>query len=253
MSFNQLKVEDIKKIYTKIYENACELIDEAELLLEHQKYARAYLCAHISIEEFGKLPMLYTVAINVHNGDKVDWKALSKRLRDHKEKTSSSYSIQMLMDKVLFDFKYDKYDKYDKYEEKVNSMNDAEKEKYYDLENFKSFLNSIDLPKLKPDSLSHALLSHSQEEEFMYRKALADLLNEYKNHSLYADFNKEEFLKPSEVIDKNRCIRRIMFALFQKKFTDFLNPPNGGYKLFKYEDVGFYDLIAQIKGNLSEK
>ena len=246
MSFNQLKVEDIKKIYTKIYENACELIDEAELLLEHQKYARAYLCAHISVEEFGKLPMLYTVAINVHNGDKVDWKALSKRLRDHKKKTSSSYSIQMLMDKVLFDFKYDMY------EEKVNSMNDSEKEKYYDLENFKSFLNSIDLLKINPDSLSHALLSRSQEE-FMYRKALADLLNDFKNHSLYADFNNEEFLMPSEVIDKNRCIRRIMFALFQKKFTDFLNPPNGGFRLYKYEDVGFYDLIAQIKGNLSGK
>lgn len=82
MSFNQLKLEDIKKIYTKIYENACELIDEAEILLQHKKYARAYLSAHISVEEFGKLPMLHSVALNVHNGVKVDWKALNKRLRN---------------------------------------------------------------------------------------------------------------------------------------------------------------------------
>ncbi|PFF31879.1 hypothetical protein CN327_18265 [Bacillus cereus] len=46
------------------------------------QYARAYLCAHIAFEEFGKLPMLYTVALNVYNGIKTDWKRLNKRIRD---------------------------------------------------------------------------------------------------------------------------------------------------------------------------
>lgn len=246
MNFNQLKVEDIEKIYTKIYENACELIDEAEILLEHQKYARAYLSSHISIEEFGKLPMLSTVALNVHNGVKIDWKALNKRFRDHKKKTSSSYAIQMLMDKVLFDFEYDKLG------ERVNGMDIEEKEKYYDIEEFKSFLESIDLFKINPENLFDALLS-SSNKDFIYRKALADLLNDYKNHSLYADFYKDEFLKPSEVIDKNRCIRRIMIALFQKKFAGFLNIQNDGFRLYKYEDVGFYDLMSHLEKKMSEK
>ena len=246
MSFNQLKVGEIEKIYTKIYENACELIDEAELLLEHKKYARAYLSAHISVEEFGKLPMLHTVALNVHNGVKVDWKALNKRLRDHKQKTSLSYAIQMLVDKALFDFEYDKLGT------KVYSLDDVEKEKYYDIEEFKSFLERIDLSKLNPESLIDALFS-SSKEEFIYRQALADLLNDYKNHSLYADFYKEEFLKPSEVIDKYRCKRRIMMALFQKKLNGLLNIQNDGFRLYKYEDVGFNDVLVHLEKKISDK
>lgn len=65
MSFNQLKVEDIEGISLKIYENANELLEDAELLYNHEKYARAHACAQFSIEEFGKLPMLYTVATQV--------------------------------------------------------------------------------------------------------------------------------------------------------------------------------------------
>lgn len=190
--------------------------------------------------------MLHTAALNIHNGVKVDWKALNKRLRDHKLKTSSSYANQMLMDKVLFNFEYVNLEK------KVSNIDDAKKEKFYDLKEFKSFLESIDLFKTNPESLIDALIS-SIKEEFIYREALADLLNDYKNHSLYADFYKEEFLKPSEVIDKYRSIRRIMIALFQKKFNEFLNIQNEGFRLFKYEDVGIYDVVAHLKEKLSEK
>ncbi|WP_045515791.1 AbiV family abortive infection protein [Neobacillus niacini] len=72
MSFNQLKVEDIEKIFSKIYENACELLEESEILYNNGKHARAYLCAHIAFEEFGKLPMLNSVAIDVFFGKNID-------------------------------------------------------------------------------------------------------------------------------------------------------------------------------------
>ncbi|MFC0235139.1 AbiV family abortive infection protein [Fictibacillus phosphorivorans] len=248
MSFNQLDVKDIVLTYKKIYENACELIEEAEILFIHQKYARAFLCAHISIEEFGKLPMLTSVALNIYNGVKIDWKELNKRIRNHKKKTSSSQSIQMIMEKVLFDFEYENI------EEKITSIDDTEKEKYYDLNKFKDFLASIDFYKLKKDSLLNALLDNPRlHEDYAIRTAVADLLNDYKNHSLYSDFYKEEFKKPSEVIDRKRCMRRIMMALFQKKFNDFINIQNRGFALYKYEDIGFDQIIAKIKKRINEK
>lgn len=161
-------------------------------------------------------------------------------------KTSSSYSMQMLIDKALFGFEYINL------EEKVNSMDDAEKEKIYNLEEFKTFIEGIDFFKVNPESLFNALFSNSKEE-FIYRKALAELLNDYKNHSLYADFYKGDFLKPSEVIDKFRCTRRIMIALFQKKFTGFLNIQYDGFRLYKYEDVGFHDVISNLEKKISDE
>jgi AbiV family abortive infection protein len=84
LSLNQLKVEEVEEIFKKIYDNACELLDDAEILFSHKKYARAYLCSHIAFEEFGKLPMLNSVALGICYGKKVDWKKFNRRFRNHK-------------------------------------------------------------------------------------------------------------------------------------------------------------------------
>lgn len=47
-----------------------------------------------------------------------------------------------------------------------------------------------------------------------------------------------------------------MIALFQKKFNGILNIQNDGFRLYKYEDVGIYDVVAvvaHLKEKLSEK
>jgi len=54
LSLNQLKVKEVEELFNKIYDNACELLDDAEILFSKKKYARAYFCSHIAFEEFGK-------------------------------------------------------------------------------------------------------------------------------------------------------------------------------------------------------
>lgn len=92
---------EIEEVFKKIYDNACELLDDAELLFRHKKYARAYLCSHIAFEEFGKLPLLNTVALDIHYGKKVDWKKLNRMFRNHKSKITQSYTAIIM---ILNDF-----------------------------------------------------------------------------------------------------------------------------------------------------
>ncbi len=206
--FNNLSVDDLEVIFTKIYENACELIEESQLLYHRGKYARSYLLAHISFEEFGKLPMLNTVALNISEGKVIDWKKLNKRIRDHKRKISQSYGNIQYLSYVL-----------NKFKDPVNRKNEIEQDTEYDfLNKFKLFIDSE--------------LIFNQEEYLMYledtklgkiakeKYYMSHLLNDYKNMSLYADFDEGKFKKPSEGIEKEICEYGISLALIQQKFIE---------------------------------
>jgi AbiV family abortive infection protein len=218
MSFNQLKVEDIEKIFSKIYGNACELLEEAELLYNHGKYARAYLCAHVAFEEFGKLPMLNSVAIDVFFGKKIDWKKLNKDIRSHHTKLSQSYTTILM---TLFKFM---------------------KESGYKQFSFSLIINSYD-EILKFMDEHNWLMTESVEELFMDIENqvlldtipnVADILNGYKNSSLYADFHNDLFIKPNEKIDKKTCIFIIVLAQIQRKYIELSNVHKEG---FKFEEL----------------
>jgi AbiV family abortive infection protein len=239
VSLNQLKVEELQEIYNLIYKNACELIEEAELLYNHQKYARSYLCAHIALEEFGKLPMLVTTALNVYNGLKVDWKDLNKRLRNHKTKTSLSYAMLMLMENAFRKYELGNEKEVNKdYIDKILLNNE-------NLQEFKAFIESENLT-IDLNEVFSAFKTKNLLEDFQIRTAISEMLNDYKNHSLYADFKEGEFLKPSDVIDEKRCRKRIMLALIQKKIVEMANIHNKGFKLFKFNESYFNILQSTI-------
>ncbi len=70
-----------------VYDNAVELTDDATLLLERKRFARAYFLAHVASEELAKVPLLLTTAYAVEvEGAEVDWKLLRGRLSDHPQK-----------------------------------------------------------------------------------------------------------------------------------------------------------------------
>ena len=69
-----------------VFKNALELGAEAELLLEHSHFARAYFLSHIASEELGKVPYLLAAAEGAERGVGVDWRALRLQLEDHREK-----------------------------------------------------------------------------------------------------------------------------------------------------------------------
>ncbi|MCM3767037.1 AbiV family abortive infection protein [Neobacillus niacini] len=226
MSFNHLKVEEIEKIFLKIYENACELLEEAELLYNHQKFARAYLCAHIAFEEFGKLPMLNSVAIDVYFGKKIDWKKLNKDIRNHHSKISQSYTTILL---ILFRFmKRNGYKKF----------------------SFKLIINCYDeiVKFINEDNWS---LADSAEELYMEIENLvqldtipdvASMLNGYKNASLYADFNEGNFYKPNEKISKNICEFVITLAQIQRKFIELPKVHIEGFRFNELDEEWEYSI-----------
>lgn len=60
-----LTLEALDSAYKKIYENAKELLEEAHILFEHNKFARAYSLAQLAGEEISKLNIIFNVSNNL--------------------------------------------------------------------------------------------------------------------------------------------------------------------------------------------
>ena len=70
---NPISINEIEDVRVKILDNARELLEDAELLLSHERFTRAYSLAHLASEEMTKLPMVCGVAISILRGEEVDW------------------------------------------------------------------------------------------------------------------------------------------------------------------------------------
>ncbi len=83
-----LTVRQLEEAVLKVLENARELLEDAELLLENGRYARAYSLAHLAFEEMAKIPMIIRAASETIQGKEGDWSKLRKRLTDHISKVT---------------------------------------------------------------------------------------------------------------------------------------------------------------------
>lgn len=86
LTFNKLE-----QAYILVYENAKELLEEAKLLLDHNRYARAYTLSQIAHEELAKLPIIFQEATRAYYKETHDWKNFYKRLRNHGAKNKQYY------------------------------------------------------------------------------------------------------------------------------------------------------------------
>ena len=82
----ELTLEQLISARNKIIENAKALYEEATLLYENSKFARAYFLLCIANEELGK-SLIVTSAVVGLITEKIDWHRFWKRLRNHKDKT----------------------------------------------------------------------------------------------------------------------------------------------------------------------
>lgn len=237
MSFNQLKVEDIEKAFTKIYENACELIEDAELLYNNGRYARSYLCSHIAFEEFGKLPMLNSIALDIYFGKSIEWKNLDRRIRNHKSKLTQGYTV------ILYIIKYFIKEKGLKdFETSVIVLYQDEIIKFIkegfilDIDSIEETLKGKDFPTKMGEPLQ-----------------FIEILNGKKNDSLYSDFAKKNFLKPSESIDKNQCELGMALAKIQKKFIELPEYHTKGFRLNELDEDEFSKLVIENIDLITER
>ena len=73
-----------------------ELLAEAKLLFEHEKYARACALSHLSSEELAKLPMLAGAGVRLCKGPEVNWEKFHKKFSSHAAKLKILLSVDLL-------------------------------------------------------------------------------------------------------------------------------------------------------------
>lgn len=93
---NALSLPEIETLRALALQNSAELLDEAELLFQHAKFARAYTLAHLSSEELAKLPILAAAGANLANGKTISWTKLDERLRSHTAKLKGLLFVDLL-------------------------------------------------------------------------------------------------------------------------------------------------------------
>lgn len=77
-------------------DNARELIDEADILTEHGRHARAYALLHTACEELGKFAVLEIGALGLLSGRAPKWKRFWQRFRSNESK-SAQLEVQLAM------------------------------------------------------------------------------------------------------------------------------------------------------------
>lgn len=87
----------LEEAYIFVYENTKELLEEARLLFENKRYARAYALAQIAHEELAKLPIIYQEATRSFFKEGHDWKNFHKRLRSHDSKNKQNFVFYQTM------------------------------------------------------------------------------------------------------------------------------------------------------------
>ena len=99
----KLDLNTLKLGIAKNLKNSQELIDEAEILFNNEKFARTYLLSHIAIEESSKCAILLkVVAFKVWN-EEIDIKNVRKRYSNHKEKIKNFELLNLIIEKGTYD------------------------------------------------------------------------------------------------------------------------------------------------------
>src|SRR5689334_21130521 len=83
-----LSLDLLEEARAAILENARSLVADAQTLLAHQRYARAFALTVLGREELGKLAMIVPASYAVAAGENVDWNPPSQPDRESAGKTA---------------------------------------------------------------------------------------------------------------------------------------------------------------------
>jgi AbiV family abortive infection protein len=92
----KLTLDQLDEGRKKALSNSEDLVNDARVLLEHQRWARALFLAQLAAEELGKYTMIASAAVSLIRIQRLDvdidwdefWGVFWKRYRHHHEKTS---------------------------------------------------------------------------------------------------------------------------------------------------------------------
>ena len=94
----KVTVEALRAGREKLLENAIELIEEANILLDNNKFSRTYTLSHLAWEELSKIPVLNTIEIELALGNEINWKSINRRLYNHKSKIRAAILFEYIFD-----------------------------------------------------------------------------------------------------------------------------------------------------------
>ena len=103
----QLSINQIKESRLKALQNAEELVNDAEILFQAERWPRVLFLCQISGEEIGKYLLLSSIFVQKISGVDIDWKRVWKRLTSHTEKYELvTYAEDVFLEKeILADIK----------------------------------------------------------------------------------------------------------------------------------------------------
>lgn len=152
----KLSEEEIKESIEKLLSNADDLTEEAAILFQATRYARAFTLSHLAREELSKVVMLMALDGKLKSNLKIDWNSFWKRFRNHKAKITNSeiwlLSISGLNSSVVSMEMVDSY---------ANALNDLKNNSLYVSHGGQGLLNPaevIDENQARASILSARLL-----------------------------------------------------------------------------------------------
>ncbi len=138
-----LSIPQVLSAFSKALENAQELIEDAELLLENNRYPRAFALAHLASEELIKSQLLFPVALVLARDRPVDWKKIHRVLRNHQVKIEGI----ILLD-FVFEPPSDGIYQASKLSQRMRAVRDINNRKNYSL-----YASQVDHEYFKPSEL----------------------------------------------------------------------------------------------------
>jgi len=91
---------ELKALSENAFQNACELIDESQLLFSAEHFSRAYVLAHLASEEIAKIPIIYGTRVRLKGKEEIDWRHFKKRLIGHQPKLRSIALFDYMNDEI---------------------------------------------------------------------------------------------------------------------------------------------------------
>jgi AbiV family abortive infection protein len=141
----QYTLNELGIAYIKIFNNARDLLEEAKLLFEHNRYARSYLLSQIAGEELSKLIMVYNVACDLCWNREVDWKEFDKNLRSHIKKNRFNIMGLRMLSRLLHGVDVSDVVPYKEVSKIAETMNYAKNASLYSGEHEGNFVAPCDL------------------------------------------------------------------------------------------------------------
>ncbi|WP_304141338.1 AbiV family abortive infection protein [Mesoflavibacter zeaxanthinifaciens] len=183
----KLEIDNLKEGILKNINNAQELIDEAEILYENEKYARAYLLSHFAIEESSKCGMLLKIiAFKIWN-EKIDIKTVRKGFINHKEKIKNFKLLEIFNENKIFDLKTE-----------IGKLNDFKNQSIY--VNWTNENEFIMPNEIFNKEMTEEMIQKSLEYVKLYTKISIQLIN--NEAEIFSTLKESKELKPiKKIID----------------------------------------------------